>query len=137
MSEEPKVSSVESAAEIRILRLNSDKTRKDHGSDTVYHVYFELLGQPPPEWRSIFGREWEKLNRARKASIDGPFLVLHCELPEVATTELPALNKAVAATNEVYKQYAQKEATAVKRREDVWNLEREDVEALGRSLRFE
>jgi len=137
MSEEPKVSSVESAVEIRILRLNTDKTRKDTGSDTVYHVYFELSGQPPPDWRNIFGQEWEKLNVKDKATIDGSFLVLHSSLPEVADTQLPALKKAVATTNDAYNQYAQKEATALEHREDIRRLERDDVEALGRSLRFE
>lgn len=137
MLEKPKVSAVESTAEIRILRLNSDKTRKDTGSDTVYHVYFELSAPPPTEWRNIFGREWDRLNQAQKASVEGPFLVLHCTLPEVAATQLPTVNKAIAATNEAYTHYAQTEATALEHREDVWRVEREDVEAMARSLRFE
>jgi hypothetical protein len=137
MSENQKDASLESAPEIRIERLNTDKTRKDIGSDTVYHVYFELSGHPPPEWRSIFGREWKGLNLTQEADIDGAFLVLHCQLHEVAPTLLPALKKAVAATNEAYKQYAQKKAAALEHREDVWKQERNDVEAMAASLRFE
>ncbi len=128
---------MESAAEIRIQGLNTDKTRKDSGSDTVYHVYFELSAPPPPEWRNIFSLEWERLNLTQKAGIDGAFLVLHCRLPEVATTRLPALKKAVAAANEAYRLYAQEKETALAHREDVWRLERKDVDDLAKSLRFE
>ncbi len=137
MSEDQKVISMESAPEIRIERLNAEKTRKDIGSDTLYHVYFELSGHPPPEWRSIFGQEWKGLNLTHEASIDGGFLVLHCQLQEVATTQLPALKKVVNATNEAYKLYAQKEAAALEHREEAWKQERKDVEAMGASLKFD
>ena len=60
MSEEPKVNAAEPTAEIRILRLNSDKTRKDTSSADTYHVYFELSGQPSSVWRSMFEEEWKK-----------------------------------------------------------------------------
>jgi hypothetical protein len=70
MSEDRKDNSIETAPEIRIERLNSDKTRKDIGWDTVYHVYFELTAPPAPEWRNIFTREWIGLNTTREASID-------------------------------------------------------------------
>jgi len=137
MSENRKETSMGSAPEIRIERLNTEKTRKDVGSETVYHVYFELSGHPPPEWRDIFEGEWKGLNPANEAGIDGAFLVVHCPLLEVATSQLPALKKAVTATNEAYKQYAQKEATALEHREDVWKQERKDVEAVATSLRFD
>jgi hypothetical protein len=63
--------------------------------------------------------------------------VLHCQLHEVATTLFPALKKAVAATNEAYTRYAQKEATALEKREDVWKEERKEVDAMASSLRFD
>ena len=137
MSENRKDTSMESAAEIRIERLNTDKTRRELGSDTVYHVYFEMSGHPPTEWRSIFGREWKRLDPTHEADIDGTFLVLHCQLHEVATTQLPNLKKAVAATNEAYIRYAQKEASALEHREDAWKQERQDVAAMATSLRFD
>jgi hypothetical protein len=137
MSVDGKAISMESVPEILIERVNTDKTRKDIGSETVYHVYFELSGHPPTEWREIFGREWKRLNLTQEAGIDGGFLVLHCQLQEVATAQLPALEKAVAATNEAYKQYAEKEAAAHERREDVWRQERKDVDAMAASLRIE
>lgn len=137
MSEKQEEIPMGSAPEIRIERLNTDKTRKDIASDNVYHVYFELSGHPPPEWTIIFGREWKALSLTHEAGIDGAFLVLHCQLHEVATTQLPALKKAVAAANEAYKRYAQKEATALGHREDVWKQERKDVDALATSLRFD
>jgi hypothetical protein len=129
--------STESPLELWIEGLNTDKTRKDTGSDTVYHVYFELSGHPPPEWTTIFGREWKALGLTHEADIDGAFVVLHSPLPEVATTQLPALKKAVAAANEAYKRYAQKDAAARRHRRDVWEQEREDVDALASSLRFD
>lgn len=137
MLEDPKDTSTQSAPEMRIKQLNTDKTRKDIGSETVYHVYFEMSGHPQPEWRSIFGQEWKRLNPTHDAEIDGTFLVLHCQLHEVATTQFPLLKKAVAATNEAYRLYAQKEATALGHREDVWKQERQDVAAMATSLRFD
>jgi hypothetical protein len=127
----------ESVPEIGIKRLNTDKTRKDIGSETVYHIYFELSGIPPPEWRRIFGREWKKVNPTDEADVHGPFLVLHCQLDEVASTQLPALKKSVAATNEAYARYAQKELTALEHRQDVWKEERNAVDALASSLHFD
>jgi hypothetical protein len=121
---------------VRLERVNTEKTRKDPGSDTVYHVYFELSGYPPPEWRAIFAREWTALSPTEVGSIDGNFLVLHCQLSEVGTTQLPILKKAVDATNAAYKAYVQKEATALEGREDVWKKERNDVEAMAAPLRF-
>ncbi len=137
MSEDLKEISKGSAPEIHIERMNTDKTRKDTGSETVYHVYFELSGHPPPEWTNIFGKEWQKLNPTQKAAIDGDFLVLHCQLDEVETTQLPVLKKAVAATNEAYSQYAQKEATDLEHREDAWKQERKEVDNMSNSLRFD
>ncbi|MGA9118168.1 MAG: hypothetical protein WB699_02280 [Bacteroidota bacterium] len=137
MSENLKDSSTESLLEIRIERLNTDKTRKDIDSDTVYHVYFEISGYPPPEWRSIFGQQWKGLNLSQEASIDGISIVVHCQLHEIAATILPALKKVVAATNEAYKHYAQTEATALEHREDAWKEERKEVDAIAAQLRFE
>ena len=137
MVENPGEISKGSAPELWIERLNTDKTRKDIGSDTVYHVYFELSGHPTPEWTIIFGREWKAVSPTHEAIVDGAFLVLHCQLHEVSATQLPALKKVVAVTNEEYKRYTQKEARALEHREDVWKQERKDVEALASSLRFD
>ena len=125
------------AAEVRIERMNTDKTRKDTSSADTYHVYFELSGQPSSVWRSMFEEEWKKLSPLREAGTDRNFLVVHCRLDELAATQLPALKKAVAATNEAYRQYVQKEATDLEHREDAWKQERRDVESLSGSLRFE
>ena len=137
MSEKPIDISSVSTREIRIQRLNTDKTRKDIVSDTVYHVCFELSGPPPSEWRTLFGQEWRRLDPTHEAEIDGAFLVLHCPLHDVAATKLQALKKAVAATNEAYQRFAQEQASALEIREDVWKQERMDVDALATSLRFE
>jgi hypothetical protein len=129
--------STEATVEIRIVGLNTDKTRRTLGSYTVYQVYFELSGNPPLAWRDIFGREWKDVNPTQEAGIDGRFLVMHCPLQEVAATHLPALKKAVTATNVAYKQYAREEAAEEKRRADVWKDERKAVEEMAKSLRFE
>lgn len=123
--------------DIRIAGLNTDKTRRTLGSHTVYQVYFELSGIPPITWREIFGREWKDLNPKQEAGIDGRFLVMHCPLQEVATTHLPALTKAVAATNVAYKQYTREQVTKQEQKEDVWKEERKAVEDMARTLRFE
>ena len=126
-----------SGCHMRIERVNTDKTRKDTGSDIVYHVYFEMSDYPPPEWRRIFGRAWKSLNQTREAYTDGAFLVLHCPLDEVATTQLEALKKVVAATNEEYARYAQNELTALQHREDLWKEERAAVDAMASLLSFD
>jgi hypothetical protein len=137
MADTDEGSTTKSPPEIRIVGLNTDKTRRTLGSYTVYQVYFELSGNPPLGWRDIFGREWKDLNPRQEAGIDGRFLVLHCPLQEIATTHLPALKKAVAATNVAYKQYARDQVTEEERKAEVWKEERKAVEDMAKSLRFE
>jgi len=126
-----------SSPEIRIVGLNTDKTRRTLGSYTVYQVYFELSAAPPAAWRDIFGREWKDLNPKQEAGIDGRFLVMHCPLQEIASTHLPALKKAVAAANVAYKQYAREQVTQEERQADVWKQERKVVEDMAKSLRYD
>ncbi len=137
MSENKKDSSVEAAVNLRIVRLNTDKTRIDIGSETVYHVYFELSADPPTEWRIFFGQEWRKLNVKEVAVVDQAFIVLHCQLSAVPTLLLPTLKRAVSATNEVYAQNVVKEAADSERRQDVWKRERNDVDKMATLLRFD
>ena len=129
--------STESTHEIRIVRLNTDKTRRTLGSTTVYQVYFELSGNPPSGWRDIFGQEWKRLNPKQEAGIDGKFLVLHCPLQEIATTHLPALKRAVETTNVAYKQFAREQVAIEEHKADVWKDERKTVEDMAKTLKFE
>lgn len=128
---------IPSTPEIRIVGLNTDKTRKTLGSYTAYQVYFALSDTPPSAWGEIFGREWKDLNQTQEAILDGKFLVLHSPLPEVGPTHLPALKKAVHATNLAYSQYAREQATDRARKGDASQQERDTVEAMAHSLRFE
>ncbi|MBP1648267.1 MAG: hypothetical protein H6Q30_1712 [Bacteroidetes bacterium] len=137
MSENKQDSSVEADLNIHIVRMNTDKTRKDTGSDTVYHVYFELSTDPPSEWKTFFGQEWTKLNVKGVAEIDQAFLVLHCQLNEVPASLLQALKMAVAATNAAYAQNVEKVAVDHKHRQDVWKQERTDVDKMASLLRFD
>jgi hypothetical protein len=129
--------STKSTSEIRIVGLNTDKTRRTLGSYTVYQVYFELSGNPPLAWRDSFGREWKDLNPTQEAGIDGRFLVMHCPLQEIATTHLPALKKAIEATNVGYREYAREQFVEEEHRADVWKQERKAVEDMAKSLRFD
>jgi hypothetical protein len=137
MTEAERDPSTEANTEIRIVGLNTDKTRRTLGSYTVYQVYFELSGNPPMGWREIFGREWKDLNPKQEAGIDGKFLVMHCPLREVPTKHLPALKEAVEATNTAYKQYAREQETEEARKANVWKDERKAVEDMAGSLRFD
>ena len=137
MAETDEDHATQSTPEIRIVGLNTDKTRRTFGSLTVYHVYFELSGDPPRAWREIFEREWKNLNPAQEAGIEGRFLVMHCPLKEIGTTHLPVLKRAVDATNVAYKQYAREQVTKEERQADVWKEERNSVEDMANSLRFE
>jgi hypothetical protein len=136
MTDTDEHASTTSTSEIRIVGLNTDKTRRTLGSYTVYQVYFELSGNPPLAWREIFGREWKDLNPTQEAGIDGRFLVMHCPLEAVATTHLPALRKAVDATNIAFKQFAREQVKEEERQGDVWKEERKTVEDMARTLTF-
>jgi hypothetical protein len=122
---------------IVIERLNTDKTRKDSGSESVYHVYFELSGCPPPEWRSIFDRKWKTRDPLHAASVEGDFLVMHCQLQEVPTAVLPFLKEAVSATNEDYAQYSRRALMAQEQRQEMWKQERNQVETMAASVHFD
>ena len=140
MSETNQNPSIDSTIEIRIVGLNRDKTRGTNGSDTEYHVYFELSGTPSQAWRNIFEREWMAMTQPplwQEASIDNRFLVMHCHLQDIAATHLSVLKKAVAATNIAYINYAQEQATEQEHREDVWKNERKAVDEMAESLHFE
>ena len=124
------------------MGLNTDKTRKTNGSDTVYQVYFQLSGTPPQAWRDIFTREWKALNPNesqlwQEANIDSGFLVMCCPLQEIPVKHLPVLKNAVAGTNKKYKQYAQEQATEQEHRDDLWKQERKAVEDMAETLHFE
>jgi len=143
---------IEPTTDIRIVALNGDRTRKAKGSYTEYQVYFELSGAPSLTWRDIFGREWNDLSSTQGAGVDGRFLVMQCPLDEIATTHLPLLKKAVAATNEAYKRLAQEQAREDEHSKDEWmpgsrifhrdgmhgaEEQRKAVDALAKSLYFE
>ncbi|MGA9120050.1 MAG: hypothetical protein WB699_11870 [Bacteroidota bacterium] len=129
--------SPKSTPEIRIVGLNADKTRKTPGSYTLHQVHFELSGNPPLAWRDIFGREWNDLDRAQEAGVDGRFLVICCPIQEVATIHLPVLKKAVEATNIAYKQHVREQAREEVRKNGVWKQDRKAVEDVAKALEFE
>ena len=130
-------SSAKTDVDIRIVRLNTDKTRRTLGSTSVYQVYFELSGTPPSAWSDIFGREWKKINATQEAGIDGRFLVLHCPLQEIAATHLPALKKTMEITNAAFLQYSRNQASEEERKIKVWTDERKAVEDVAKLLRFD
>jgi hypothetical protein len=136
MSETNKNSSTESIVDIRIVGLNTEKTRKVYGSDTIYEVYFKLSGAPSLAWRDIYKLEGATINPTQEGNIERGFLVMHCPLQEVAT-HLPFLKKTMDATNKKYRQYVQDQATEQERRVDVWEQERKAVEDMAKSLHFD
>jgi hypothetical protein len=131
----------ELGANIRIVGLNSDKTRMIDGSNVVYDVCFELSGTPPQAWGTLFEGEWKALNATQPslwqaARVDLRFLVMRCPLRDVAPMHLPFLKKAVAETNNKYEQYVQDLATERKERQGVWERERGLVDAMEQTLQF-
>jgi len=66
--------SATSSSELRIVRLNTDKTRRTLGSSTVYQVYFELSDYPPLAWREIFGGNGKASTPRRRWALTGDFL---------------------------------------------------------------
>ncbi len=141
MFESRQTSPVESAINIRIVGLNTDKTRRMIASETLYQVYFELSGIPPQGWRTVFEQEWKALNvgqplALQETTIERAFLMMQCPLREVAN-HLPVLKQAVAAANIAYEQYARKQASEQKDREDAWKDERKTVEDAAKSLHFD
>jgi hypothetical protein len=123
--------------DVRIVRINTDKTRKVPGSEDVYHIYFELIVHPPAAWDRMFSEEWEKGKHVQKAAIEGGFLILDSRLKDVTDTTVHDMKRAISAANAAYSLYAWSNQQSRERREDVWKDERQDVERLARSLRFE
>jgi hypothetical protein len=141
MNDNKQNSTVVCVTDIRIVGLNTDKTRRMIGSETIYQVYFELSGMPPQGWRTIFEQEWKALNvgqplALQETSVERAFLMMQCPLQEVAS-QLQVLKKAVAAANIAYEDYARKQASEQKAREDVWKDERKTVEDVAKSLHFD
>jgi hypothetical protein len=130
-------SSTKSTSPIRIVGLNTDKTRRTIGSTTVYQVYFELSEIPPLAWKEIFGRAWKGLNPTQETGIDGKFLVMHSPLQDIAITHLPALKKAVEGANVAYEQHAREQVIEDERKVDIWKEERKTVDDIAKSLRFD
>ena len=127
---------------IRIVGINTDKTRRTPGSDTNYHVYFTLSTPPTQSWRIIFLDQWKALSTAPtrpwpEAVIEGGFLLINSPLDGVAETYLPALKNAVEASNVSYKHHIQEESTSQEGREDVWKDERKSVNTMAALLHFE
>jgi hypothetical protein len=127
---------------IRIVGVNTDKTRRTLGSDTQYHVYFSLSRAPTRLWRSLFLNQWKALTTAPgkpgpETSIDGEFLSIDCPLKDVGSRYLPELKKAVAATNISHAKGVQEEEKAQQSRENVWKDERTSVDEMAASLHFE
>jgi hypothetical protein len=137
MADAMKSSLTNPAVEIQIVGLNINKTQRTLGSYTVYQVYFQLSDSPPLIWREIFGREWKDVNAKQDAGVDGAFLVMHCPLREIAITHLPALKKAVAATNTAHKQYVREQDIKREHQAEAYNDERKSVEDLAKSLHYE
>jgi hypothetical protein len=137
MSDTNDSSVAESDRGIRIVRMNTDKTRKTAGSETMYQVYFELSDTPGPEWRNIFGEQWKKLSPAGAAGIDGKFIFIQSPLQDIAAAHLPLLEKAVAATDEAYRLYAREQVVAEGTRVQAWKQERKNVDDVAGSLHFE
>ena len=105
-----KLPSTESTTDIRIMRLKGDKMGESEGPNVVYRVLFELSAIPSQAWKNIFEKVWQALD-SRSASglrldanVDRGFLVVRCALLEIAGVHLPALKKAVAATNSEYRE---------------------------------
>jgi hypothetical protein len=139
MSETNKNSLIESTPEIRIVGLNTDKTRKTKTSDTTYQVYFALSSTPNQAWRSAFEKEWMAMTKpplCQEATIDNKFLVVNCPLEEVSAC-LPILKKTIEATNKSYQVYAQEQSTEQERQQNGWKKERRAVEVMAESLHFE
>jgi hypothetical protein len=127
---------MEPRIDIRIIRTNTDKTRKDAGSDTIYHIYFELSGHPPAEWVRLFDREWAAQQHQHEAEIDGGFLVLHSPLRDVSESTAKDLETIVAVINDRYDVYARENGLAREHREDLWKHERDEVETMSKSIKF-
>lgn len=125
------------APDIRIERMNTDKTRKIAGSNVEYQIFFDLSGTPAHEWRTIFFREWTALGSPFHTELDGPFLVLSCPLHDMTPAQLTALQSVVMSANVQYHLFAQSESTSLLRREQEWKNERMAVETVASSLHFE
>jgi|WetSurMetagenome_2_1015567.scaffolds.fasta_scaffold403286_1 hypothetical protein len=141
MATKDEIPAVTPGKDIRIIGINTDKTRRISDSETVYHVYFELSESPSVLWRSAFEKEWSALNTGQQlakidAGIDGAILIIQCKLDDIAGY-LSLLKKAVAATNRAFEILVTNQNAVDKNREDLWKNERSTVERYAKLLRFD
>ena len=125
MRETQQENPIDTNEHIQITGLNTDKTRKTDGADRGYQVYLELSGTPVQSWRTIFAQKWKEFHDTQPqfsldVHVDNTFLVIHCVLQEIADIYLPALKKAVDATNRSFAKYSHDAAIEQQRRDDVW-----------------
>lgn len=128
---------------IRITGLNKDKTRKPDRSGTMYLVHFELSENPSQDWKDIFEHEWKAIaanfstkTAPNEAAVDRGFLTVFCPLVDVGSVYLPALRKAVAATNSVHAEHLRRQGDLQTEKENIWKVERKAVEAMAATLSF-
>ena len=126
---------IEPTTDIRILRLNLEKTHRVSGSFTGYRAYFELSETPSSAWSEIFGREWNDLDSAGKASIDGGFLVIQCPLQKILFN-LPLMRMAITLTNEEYRRHSQEQKGERNPRVEVSKEEVSIFEEIARFLKL-
>jgi len=123
--------------EMRIVRLDNEKTCRVEGSELLYDIYFEMLGSPPQAWGILYAGEWKLLNAEhldlwQAARVERNCLVMRCPLNQVVSLHLRFLKKAPVLTNVKYAQYASVIAKERSEERLAWERERRNAEAIAK-----
>ncbi|MDF1741963.1 MAG: toll/interleukin-1 receptor domain-containing protein [Verrucomicrobiales bacterium] len=92
---------------ISIQGIDKSKLYRPDPEKSLYHVYFELSGNPPREWAQIFEaeRQFPRHSMWRHAWIEGRYIVVHCVPDEVKKYHLADIKQDVESSNAKYRDY--------------------------------
>jgi hypothetical protein len=125
--------------DIRIVGMDGAKTHNPDPSKLLYNIYFRLSKHPSSEWAQLFEQEhhFPRHSMWRRARIEGEFIVLHAPLSEVDEHHLSYLKEDVENANSKYQQYLQKKLARDEQQKAEEEQERQRVEDLKNTLKFD
>lgn len=125
--------------DIQITGFDEKKTYNPVPERNLYNVYFTLSVYPPFEWGEIFEQMHSRPHHSlwRKAWVEGGHLVIYAPLDEIENTHLERLRKAIAMTNEEYREYLVNKKISDQQEADFKASEQKKIEELKKRLKFD
>jgi len=125
----PEQARLEHFEDIRILGIDEEKLYKPDPNSQLYHIYFELSGEPPQEWIRAFEaeRKFPRHTMWRRAWIEGKYIVVYCVPAEVARYHLRDIKEDVGTCNSKYRDHLARQAAMKARTEQEGSRVRDEL----------